>query len=136
TLPAFPVNNGLEGAFNKDYFETDLIIETTDYPDNTDQDDQALWKDTYVYFNPRLTITSVIDDNNFEVSAADFAKLRVGAFLQVHSPDFSDISQEVTVSGLDSNIVTTNVALDYTPSINDQVDLVGFLDGGYPFRYF
>lgn len=136
TLPSFPVNNGQEGAFNKDYFLTDLIIETVNYPQNGDLTDQQLWKDTYIYFNPRLTITNVIDESNFEVSATDAQAIIEKAYIIVHSPDFSSESQEVTVNSVLSNKVTTNVPLNYLPSIGDEVDLVGFTDGGFPYRWF
>lgn len=136
TLPSFPVNNGQVGALNKDYELTDLIIETTAYPQNNIIEDQELWKDTYVYFNPRLTITNVIDASNFEVSATDSLAVVDKAFIIVHSPDFTDSSQEVTVTSINSNIITTSAPLNYLPLVGDQVDLVGFVDGGYPFRWF
>lgn len=136
TLPVFPVDNGLEGDLNVLYEETDLIIESIPYPQNDDPNDQIIWKDTYVYFNPRLVITNVIDASNFEVDNADLSAVIEGAYIVVHPPDFTDFSDEVKVTAINSNTITTDIPLSYLPSIGDEVDLVGFIDGGYPYRFF
>lgn len=135
-LSFLPLNNGQQGALNKTYTELDLIIESIQYPQNTNPKDQELWKDTYVYFNPRLVITNVIDESNFEVSSLDLSAITEKSFIVVHDTDFVNLSQEVTVKEINSNLITLNVPLNYLPSVGDEVDLVGFIDGGFPYRWF
>ena len=135
-LPSFPVDNDLEGDLNRLYTLSDLIIEPAPYPDNANSSDQAQWKDVYAFFNPRLVITNVIDESNFEVNSTDLSAIIERSFIVAHSPDFTDLSQEVTVSAINSNTITTGTPLSYLPSVGDEIDLVGFIDGGYPYRYF
>lgn len=136
SLPSFPVSNGLNGSFEQIYTVEDLIIEPAPYPQNTNPSDQAIWKDIYAFFNPRLTITNVIDESNFEVNSTDIAAIAEKAFINAHSPDFTNLSQEVSVATINSNTITVNTPLNYLPSVGDQIDLVGFIDGGYPYRFF
>ena len=136
TLPIFPVNNGLQGQLEKNYQVTDLILESVAYPQNGSPEDQQLWKDTYVYFNPRLTITNVIDESNFEVDNTDLLAIIEKAVIIVSSPDFSNQSQEIRIETINSNLITTNIPMSYLPGVGDLVDLVGFIDGGLPYRWF
>lgn len=115
-------------------FPPNLIVDPANYPDSADPNEQKTWKDFYVFFNPRFKITSVVDLKNFEVSATDAARTRVGSIVTVHSPDFTNQSQEVEVSAISSNKITVSRDLDYLPSAGDEVDLIGFPDGGLPYR--
>jgi hypothetical protein len=59
----------------------------------------------------------------------------------VHSPDYSNDSKkedgtESIVTSVDTgtNTVTVSDDMSFVPSVNDQIDLIGFGDKGLPYR--
>lgn len=106
----------------------DDLVELPDYDDA-----QAYHKASYGYLNPTVNINAVTSN---QVIEADPANLFVGAFVEVHSPDFANISQEVQIDDITGNVITFSEALNYLPSIGDKIDLIGFKsDEGLPYRY-
>lgn len=134
TLPSFPIGNGLDHCLYREFSESDLIISVADYPKNDDPLDGEICKDTYVFFNPQVTVVNAIDDCTLEVSSDDICHISIGSIIQVNSPDYSNFSQEVNVTEINSNTIKLSSNLNYTPSIGDEIRLIGFTDGGFPYR--
>lgn len=109
------------------------IIEIPDY-DESDYRKLALFKRLHAYINPSLSIVSGTSNTQFTLSNDDMAKLQLEAIVYIHSPDYSRSSTEVLVSELGGNTVTLKDSIEFTPQAGDIVELVGFLDGGLPYR--
>lgn len=129
------IDSGLESTLE---FEEDItilidgteVLTLADY-DETDDYQRA----SYCYFDPVGEISGVTSNQVVDVS--DPSIFFIGAICEVHSPDFSNISQEVTVDDITGTTITFSEALNYTPSISDKIDLIGFAsDEGLPYRIF
>lgn len=121
----------------------DYIVDLPYYPETAETDDRRIMKAIHAFFTPRVTITANSADNfTFEVDPSDIDKFLVGAFVRVHSDDFIDDSVESSLDddaevvdvNTTTNIVTVDRDLTFTPQLNNQVDLIGFKDGGLPYR--
>ena len=111
----------------------DHIVDTCNY-DDADNDAQTLIKDMYCFVDPTLTITGVTDSSTFTVSSSDAAKLFAGSIVEVHNSNYANAS-ESEVSSVDGTTVNLKTALSYTPTTNDNIQLVGFVsDSGKPYR--
>jgi hypothetical protein len=125
-----------EDVENKVVFEETISIvvnpdDILDLPSYDESEDYH--KTSYVYANPQVEITAVTDAQNVD---ADVTNLFIGAITLVHSDDYTNISQEVTIDNIVGNTVTFSEALNYTPSIGDKIELIGFSsDEGLPYRY-
>jgi hypothetical protein len=93
---------------------------------------QDLAKAIYCYFNNVITVTSAASQTVFNVS--DASKIKVGYIVLVHSKDYANKSREAFVTNVTGSTVTVDVALGYLPISTDRVDLLGFVDGGRPYR--
>jgi hypothetical protein len=104
------------------------VIELPDYDDA-----ESYHKASYGYLNPTVNVDVVTDTSTIE---ADPTNLFVDAYIEVHSPDYSNISQEVQISNIVGNVITFSEPLNYLPSTGDKIDLIGFKsDKGLPYRY-
>lgn len=105
------------------------IIDIAQYQEAT-----AFQKALHCFFDPQAILVSTsIDDVSFEV--ADPTPFYVGSTVLVHSPDYSSTSFERTVVDITGDVVTVNESLGYTPQIDDEVELIGFVDDeGSPYR--
>jgi len=109
----------------------DCIIEIPDY-DDSDQNAQVDFKIEYAFLNPQEEIASVTDASNFEVT--NVSRFSIGSIIQVHNDDYTSESQEVKVINIAGNLITTDAPLNYIPIIGDFIELIGFVDGGLPYR--
>ena len=121
----------------------DYIVDLPYYPDTADSEDNRLMKSIHAFWTPRVTITANSADNfTFEVAPGDIDKFLVEAFVRVHSEDFSsdsvesslDDDAEIVDVNTTTNVITVDRDMGFTPQLNDQIDLIGFKDGGLPFR--
>lgn len=112
-----------------------LVLELGPYPTNAIASDQSAAKTAHAFINESLTVTGGSSNTVFSVSSGDAAKLKVGLPVIVHADDYSSVSPEVTVLSVVSTTVTVSATLGFTPSAGHVVDLVGFLDGGQPYRW-
>lgn len=117
-------------------------VEIAKYPDTTDPNQNALYKQVFCFIDPTVTVTSGVSSTNFFVSVADAAKLVIGNFILIHNTDYSILSPEVKVQSVDlgtgSVIVTSS--LGFTPAAGQKVELIGFRDHvndstGGPYRH-
>ncbi|MEN0060242.1 MAG: hypothetical protein AAGB31_15495, partial [Bdellovibrio sp.] len=108
------------------------IVEPMPYSDN----ESTKWKDFHVYFNPRVFVESSPSSNQIEVGASDVDKFVVGSILRIHSQDFTFDSDalEFRVVAIVGNILTLNEAVGFSVLPGYVLDLIGFKDGGAPYR--
>jgi hypothetical protein len=138
------INQDLPNALNISPLSTtpleDYVIDQPDYPDNDDADDRAKWKNLHGYLNPSVDIIAGVSESEFEVSPADIDKFVVGSYIRVHNDDFSVDSQtnvaddEPRVEQIVGNNIILTIPLPFVPASNEKVALIGFKDGGLPYR--
>jgi hypothetical protein len=94
----------------------------------------AFQKSLHCFFDPQAIIT-VNSANQLSFTVNNAARFFVGSTVFVHSPDYSSQSVEAVVIDITGLVVTVDKALGYVPQINDEVELIGFVDDeGDPFR--
>lgn len=115
----------------------DYIIEPEPYADSTDSSINLLWKGEFAHFSPRVAITAGVSQTVFEVDAGDIDKFIIGAPALVHSEDYTDLGEEALITDVDTgtNRVTIDTATGFTINNTHLVDLLGFKDGGLPYRW-
>lgn len=111
------------------------IVDVQPYPENSNPNDNFRLKTVFVFLNPKLDVVTGVSDTEFTLSAPDAAKVLVGATVLVHNADYTTASPEVTVLEVNGTTVIVSESLGFTPNSTYDVDLVGFLDGGAPYRY-
>lgn len=111
------------------------VIDIQSYPSNTNPNDNFKLKNIFVFFNPKLDVVTGVSGTQFTISAPDAAKVIVGAIVMVHNADYSVESEEVRVTEVNGTTITVEPGLGFTPTSAYDVDLVGFVDGGQPYRY-
>lgn len=117
------------------------IVDLANYPDNTDPLDQQIAKVIHVYWDPSITIASGISPTSFTVSAPDALKFQVGQPVYTHLENYDPlfgsetVSNEVKVLSVVGTTITLDGSLGYTPSAGDIAELIGFPDGGPPYRW-
>lgn len=111
--------------------QIDLIVDPPLY-DETDDRKNPLFKALHPYINPSINVASGINDTSFTV--ADSSKLRVGQFVYIHNNDYSKDSPEVKISEINANTITVDNSLEFIPDSDCIIELIGFLDGGLPYR--
>lgn len=111
-----------------------MIVTAPIYNDGSLETDET-WKVRHCFLNPTLSVVSGSSSTVFTVSAGDYAKLIVGAYIKLHKQDFSSVSPEVRVlTKGGSNTITVDTDLGFTPSSDYIINLVGFIDSGLPYR--
>lgn len=120
----------------------DYVLELTDYDPGIDAALNSKEKAIHTFFNPQVEVVSGIDGFNFTVSPSDALKFNIDGFVRVHNFDFTDDSVggtidddlEVTDVDLGANTITVNRDIGFTPAAGYFVELIGFKDGGLPYR--
>jgi hypothetical protein len=127
------VNTRLAYVENLPFTPTEgMILEIPNY-DNTNKREMELAKDRHCFLNPTLKVVSSVSSKIFEVSSSDAARVLPGANVFIRSMDFSD-QIETTVKNISGNEIEVNDEIPFAIDNTYRVDLVGFLDGGAPYR--
>lgn len=100
----------------------------------TSATDQALIKLIHGFADPSVAITQAISTTQFKVSSGDAAKFTVGLPVLVHNATYSLLSPEVLVSSVSGTTITVGSSLGFAPDASCKVELIGFTDGGQPYR--
>ena len=124
------VSPALSGAPSEDD-----IVEVDFYPNTTDPRDNEFLKAIHIFQNPQVAVVSGASDTVFDVGAGDIGKFLVGSIVRVHNEDYTVDSPETVVTDITVNTITVEDSLGFTPSSSELVDLIGFIDGGLPYRY-
>lgn len=112
------------------------VVDIAAYPDNTNPEDDAIAKATYVFTNPTVAVVSGVDTFSFNVALGEAPLFKEGAVLLVHNEDYSFLSPEVRVLSVVGTLVTVDADLTFIPTAGQEVELIGYKDGGAPYRYF
>lgn len=114
----------------------DYVVDIAHYPDNTDAEDQLLAKRIFVFTNPTVPVLAGISQTQLTVAGGDVSKFREGALVMVHDPDeWDDASPEVRIIDITGSTLTFNRPLGFIPASGYEIELIGFKDGGAPYRY-
>jgi len=114
----------------------DFIVEQPVY-DETDADIDRSYKDQFCYLNGELEVSASIDNISFEV--ADASDLLVNYQTYIHNDDFSRdsfLDGTSIIADITGNVVTLDEAISFVPQVGDKIKLVGYKDGGFPYRIF
>ena len=112
--------------------DSNHICEVPEY-DDTSADIDSEYKLRFAYFNAQAVITSVTDNQTFEVD--DGSRIAVGSKIYVHSKDYTrdSFAQDIEIDSIVANLVTLNKPLDFTPQVSDLLDGSDYLDGGFKY---
>jgi hypothetical protein len=111
------------------------IVDIVDYDTGTDPTVQQTYKVLFCFLDPSLTVVSGTSNTVFDVSVPDAAVLNIGQLILIHNDDYSIFSPEVLVEDIVGTTVTVSTSLGFTPAAGQRIELVGFKDGGAPYRY-
>ena len=92
-----------------------------------------IFKKLFCYLNPSPKIVSGISSTRFTVSNLYLPFFHVGSPIIVHNSDWSIKSEEVKVISIVGNEILVP-DLGFIPTNTMSVELVGFSDGGAPYR--
>jgi len=112
-----------------------FTVDIAFYPDTSNQNDNVVLKNVFVFTDPSVEVVSGVDQFTFEVDSGDVSKFLVGATVLVHDEDFSDTSPEVKIVDISGNFITVDNALGFVPSSLHNIELIGFKDAGPAYRY-
>lgn len=110
------------------------IVEVNTYPNNTDATDSALDKLLWSYIDPTVSVVTGVSGTQFTVSSGDAAKFVVNQPVIVHNATYSVLSLECLVQSIVGTTITLASNLGFTPNNTYKVELIGFIDGGGPYR--
>jgi hypothetical protein len=89
-------------------------------------------KNSHAYLNYSGNVSSGVDNFSFNVDDSSF--MLVDAIITVHNNDFTNNSPDTRIVNIIGNLIEVEDDLGFTPSLNDSVELIGFLDEGSPYR--
>jgi hypothetical protein len=110
------------------------VVDIVNYPNNADPEDQALSKSLYVFFNNTLEVVSGISQTQFTVSMGALADIAVGYIIYTHDKNYNNKSAERNVIDITGTTITLDGNLGYVPAAGDKIELLGYADGGRPYR--
>lgn len=111
-----------------------FIVDLADYPTDADPNTNALYKLIHSFATPTADVVSGASSTVFDVSAGDALKFQIGLPILIHSLDFTIASPEVKVLSVVSTTITVDAPLGFTPAAGQKIQLIGFADGGQPYR--
>lgn len=112
-----------------------LIMDTPRYPTNTDKEDQAIYKAVHCSFNKQLEVVAGISQTQFTIDPGDVGYVQVGFIIYIHNDDYSSSSVERLVTDVTGTTVTVEDDLGFIPSLDQKIELLGYNDGGKPYRW-
>lgn len=110
------------------------IMDLAQYPTNATPSDQAMAKLIHGFVDPSVAVVSGTSNTVFTVGGGDIGKFAVGQIILLHNVTWGVASGEVTITAINSNTLTVSASLTFVPDASFKVELIGFADGGYPYR--
>lgn len=113
------------------------VIEVPPYPNNTDTLDASIYKQIHAFWNPQVLVVSGISQTQFTVSAPDALKFQLNLPVYIHNDDYTITSFAIEAKVIDISgvTITVNKNLGFTPGAGQKIELIGFPDGGPPYRF-
>lgn len=110
------------------------IVDIIEYPNTVHKFDQAILKLLYDFVDPSVAVVSGISATQFTVSSGDALLFQLKLTVLVHNIDYSVLSTEVLVTDISGTTITVSPGFGFTPDNTMTVELIGFPDGGGPYR--
>jgi hypothetical protein len=114
---------------------SDYIVDIGFYPNSVDPLEGKLSKLLFSHLTPTIDVVSGADDTHFDVAPSDASQFTVGLPVIVHNDTYGVLSNEVFVKSIAGPTIETATSLGFTPSGGERVDLIGYIDGGGPYRW-
>lgn len=111
-----------------------MVLDLEQYPNNTSASDQASAKMIHAYDCPTVPVVSGISQTQFTVSAPNALKFQIGLPVLFHDATYGRFSGEVIVQSVVGTTVTVATAIGFVPDASIKCELIGFPDGGQPYR--
>lgn len=113
----------------------DFVVETAPYDDSSPEAGD-LWKAVNVFFNPTANVVSSPSANQIEVSSEDVQKFRLRSPVEIHNEDWSKWTKDlgIYVTDITDNVLTLSRSVDFPVTAGFVIELIGFKDGGMPYR--
>lgn len=111
------------------------IIDIARYPDSTDKNENDKYKAIHAYQSPNIAIVTGISNTQFTVGVSDASKFQVGFPVVVHDDDFTNASEELTVTDVTGVTITVSGDMGFTPDNTYVAEYLGFADGQFTYRY-
>ena len=113
--------------------QEDWIIDPPYYSENPERN--QTWKALHGSYTPQIQVVNGISESQIEVGALDIDKFLIGSIVEVHRDDYSIRSEEVRITEIDGNVLTLSKEIGIIVDNTYLINLVGFKDGGVPYRY-
>lgn len=110
------------------------IIDIPSYSTSTDPATNRIYKLMHAHQSPEIAITSGASTTQFDVGGGDVSKFFVGSVIRVHDADFTNFSDEVTVTDVTGTTITVGATLGFTPTSSMFASFVGFADHEQAYR--
>lgn len=111
----------------------DTIIDVIEYSEASAGDGQK-YKIAFCFIDPTVEVASGASTTVFDVATGEGAKFLAGLPVFIRKADWSVESSESDVDSIAGDTVTIDPAIGFIPVAGDKVELIGFLDGGGPYR--
>lgn len=112
------------------------IVEPPLYPAGVDPEEQKIWKLRHCFLNATVDIVGTAPSaDRFEVDPSDIAKFIAGAVVILHNADYSELSEEKIIDSISGNFVILTTDVSFIPDADHVVELIGYEDGGQPYRW-
>lgn len=112
-----------------------LILDQAKYDTGTDPGVNAITKAVHPSFNAQISVLTGISGTQFTVSVSDALKIKKDYSVFIHNEDYSTKAPERTVLDVTGTTVTLDEDIGFTPTAGLLVDLLGYDDGGKPYRW-
>lgn len=113
----------------------DLIVDITSYPLGADPLTEQLYKIVHAHWTPSVLVVSGLSSTQFTVGVGEGATFNLGLPVLIHNTDYSILSIEAKVTQIIGDTIEVDRDLGFTPAAGQLVELIGFKDGGGPYRW-
>lgn len=111
------------------------VVDIADYSANVDPESDALSKAMFVFWNNQIEVVTGNSTTQFTVSNLQLPDIKIGYIVKIHDDEYNYQTPERIVVDISGNTITVDADLGLTPSPQDKIELLGFVDGGKPYRW-
>jgi hypothetical protein len=111
------------------------VINVPEYSENTSVYFRQVQKTLYAHHTPAFQVVAGISNTVFTINLSEIPYIKVGLPILIRSTNWGLISDERKVKSININQVEVDGDLGFTPSAGQYVELIGFIDGGGPYRF-
>lgn len=113
------------------------LIDIAEYPDNTDQEDQALYKIIHAFIDPSIPVVSGVSEFAFTVDASHVSNFHEGFPVLLHNDSYSFYGPSVSgslVTDISGVTITVEDSFGFSPNNTMTGELIGMPDVTEPYR--